>query len=80
MVEPIAGSDRSQVDADRGGRRSGRHPDRGRWLSARREPVPQSVIALAAVLYDEDGKTWTYTNPSPLTFVPQEVVIAPDRR
>ena len=34
------------------------------------------MIPLAAVLYDKDGKTWTYTTSEPLTFVPQEVVIA----
>jgi hypothetical protein len=35
-----------------------------------------SVIPLAAVLYDKDGKTWAYTAPRPLTFVPVQLVIA----
>jgi hypothetical protein len=76
QVEPIAGSDRSQVTLTEEG--AGR-------VGIKTEPVgspaagttdAQSVIALEAVLYDKDGKTWTYTNPSPLTFVPEEVVIA----
>ena len=28
-----------------------------------------STIPYAAVLYDPDGNTWTYTNPEPLVFV-----------
>lgn len=35
-----------------------------------------SVIPLAAVLYDKDGRTWAYTAPRPLTFVPEQLVIA----
>src|SRR5947199_4053011 len=31
--------------------------------------VRREVIPYAAVLYDPEGETWTYTNPEPLTFV-----------
>ena len=32
-------------------------------------------MPLAAVLYDKNGDSWVYTNPSPLTYVRQPVVI-----
>jgi len=73
QVEPIAGSDRSQVILTEEG--AGR-------VGIQTQPIgvaadgTGSVIPLAAVLYDKDGKTWTYTTSEPLTFVPQEVVIA----
>ncbi len=35
----------------------------------------QQQIPLSAVLYDENGHTWTYTNPEPLTYVPVELII-----
>lgn len=73
QVEPIAGSDRSQVILTEEG--AGR-------VGIQTQPIglaadgSSSVIALAAVLYDKDGKTWTYTTSEPLTFVPEQVVIA----
>lgn len=33
------------------------------------------VISYAAVMYGLDGQTWTYTNPEPLVFVRQAIVI-----
>jgi hypothetical protein len=33
------------------------------------------VVPYEAVLYDEKGATWVYTNPSPLTFVRQAIQI-----
>ncbi|HEY0373749.1 MAG TPA: hypothetical protein VGC94_03080 [Amnibacterium sp.] len=36
----------------------------------------RSVIPLSAILYDKDGRTWTYTEQVPLTFVPIQVTIA----
>jgi hypothetical protein len=33
------------------------------------------VIPYAAVLYDANGETWTYTNPAPLVFVRQRVTV-----
>jgi len=34
-----------------------------------------NVIPYAAVLYGLNGETWTYTNPEPLVFVRQSIVI-----
>jgi hypothetical protein len=36
----------------------------------------QAMIPLAAVLYDKDGLTWAYTNPEPMVFVRQRLVIS----
>jgi hypothetical protein len=35
----------------------------------------RKVIPYAAVLYDENGDTWTFTNPADLTFVRQKVKV-----
>jgi hypothetical protein len=35
----------------------------------------ENVIPYAAVLYDTEGKTWTYTNPEPLVFMRHLVVV-----
>jgi hypothetical protein len=35
----------------------------------------QNVIPYAAVIYDTDGNTWVYTNPEPLVFVRQPIVV-----
>jgi ABC-type oligopeptide transport system substrate-binding subunit len=37
--------------------------------------VQKTVIPYAAVLYDTDGTTWTYTCPEPLVFVRHEILI-----
>ena len=37
--------------------------------------APRKIIPYAAVLYDLQGKTWTYTNPETLTFVRQSITI-----
>lgn len=37
--------------------------------------VSGNVIPYAAVIYDIEGNTWVYTNPSPLTFVRASIVI-----
>ena len=72
QVEPIAGSDRSQVILTEEG--AGRVGIQTQSVGVATDGTG-SVIPLAAVLYDKDGKTWTYTTSEPLTFVPQEVVI-----
>lgn len=77
QVEPIEGSDRSQIIlTEEGAHRVGIKTEPVRISTTRSGARHQSVVPLDAVLYDKDGKTWTYTNPEPLTFVPQEVVIA----
>jgi len=35
----------------------------------------RKVVAHAAVLYDENGDTWTFTSPEPLTFLRQQIDI-----
>jgi hypothetical protein len=35
----------------------------------------RNVIPYAAVLYDENGDTWTFTSPEPLTFLRHEVKV-----
>ena len=44
-------------------------------LDIQTTPVSGSVIPYAAVLYGLHGETWTYTNPEPLVFVREPIVI-----
>lgn len=37
--------------------------------------VRGTVIPYAAVIYDTEGNTWIYTNPEPLVFVRQPIVV-----
>jgi hypothetical protein len=37
--------------------------------------TPRKVVPYAAVLYGVNGETWVYTNPEPLVFVRQPIVI-----
>jgi hypothetical protein len=37
--------------------------------------VSGSTVPYAAVIYDIEGNTWIYTNPEPLTFVREPIVI-----
>ena len=39
-------------------------------------PVKGLVIPYSAVIYDTKGNTWIYTNPAPLTYVRELVVIS----
>ena len=38
-------------------------------------PVSSMTVPYSAVIYDIEGNTWVYTNPSPLTFVRAPIVI-----
>lgn len=44
-------------------------------LDIQTTPVSGNVIPYAAVLYGLHGETWTYTNPEPLVFVREPIVI-----
>jgi hypothetical protein len=64
-VEPIKGTDLSTVTLS---------ADAARRLGIRTAPVLArgahgAAIPYAAVLYDADGRTYTYTSPKPLVFV-----------
>ena len=37
--------------------------------------APRMLIPYAAILYDTQGDTWTYTNPEPLTYVRNPIVV-----
>ena len=42
---------------------------------AGKRATPRKVIPYSALLYDPDGRVWTYTNPEPLTFVRERVAV-----
>ena len=66
MLEPIEGTDLSRVIlTEKAAERIGI------------ETVPSSgmEVPYAAVIYDIEGNTWIYTNPEPLTFVREPIVI-----
>jgi hypothetical protein len=44
-------------------------------LGIKTEPLG-TTLPLSAVFYDKDGKTWTFTNPAPGTYIRQPVAIA----
>ena len=41
----------------------------------RQDASGRKVVPYAAVVYDKDGSTWVYTNPQPLTYVRQAIVV-----
>jgi hypothetical protein len=66
LLEPIEGTDLSKVIlTEKAAERIGI------------ETVPSSgmEVPYAAVIYDIEGNTWIYTNPEPLTFVREPIVI-----
>jgi len=69
-IVPIQGTDRHQVILT---------ADGARRLGIRTEPIrragKQTVLPASAVVYDEAGKTWTYTTPAALTYVRAPVTI-----
>jgi hypothetical protein len=46
-----------------------------RTARVRRAPAGRLVIPYDALLYDPNGRTWTYTNPAPLVFQRQNVAV-----
>jgi hypothetical protein len=83
-LEPVQGSDVSRVilspkAVERLGIktdqiRDARLPGRRLGGGAAAGPVTtRRVVPYPAVLYDENGDTWTFTSPAPLTFVRQRI-------
>ena len=69
-LEPIKGTDVQRVIFDAEG---------AERVGLKTAPIRQNgqgtVIPYDAVIYDADGKTYTYTAPKPLTYVRQEIAI-----
>ena len=83
-VEQIQGTDKSRViltrqAAERLGIqtaevRDARVAAKPAATGQRRSPATmRKTIPYAAVLYDEHGDTWVYTNPAPLTFIRKRI-------
>ena len=41
----------------------------------RQDASGRKVVPYAAIVYDKDGSTWVYTNPQPLTYIRQAIVV-----
>lgn len=73
-VVPVANADVNQVILS---------PDSAHRLGIVTEPVlqapggPNAVVPVSSVLYDQDGKTWVYTNNAPYTYVRNAVTLGP---
>lgn len=66
MLEPIEGSDLQRVIlTEKAAERIG----------VETISVSGIEVPYAAVIYDIEGNTWIYTNPEPLTFVREQIVI-----
>ena len=75
-LEPVQGTELSKVIlSQRAAERLGIRTDRVR-LQRQPGAGTRKVIAYGAVLYDEQGDTWTFTSPAPLTFLRQKIDIA----
>jgi hypothetical protein len=82
-VEPVKGTKVSKVilsqraaerlgiktDQVRDARGAGRRPAGGKAGG----PPLRTVVPYAAVVYGQNGDTWTFTSPEPLTFVRQKI-------
>ena len=74
-LEPVQGTELSKVIlSQRAAERLGIRTDRVR-LEKQPGAGTRKVIAHGAVLYDEQGDTWTFTSPAPLTFLRQKIDI-----
>ena len=79
-VEPVQGSELSRVIlSEQAAGRLGIQTAKVR--EARVAPadggkaVMRKVIPYAAVLYDDQGATWTFTSPDPLTYLRQKIAV-----
>ena len=61
---------KQEEDNDSNDDREERHRER----SKERDKI-KAVIPYSALIYDEKGNTWVYTNPQPLTYVRHRVVV-----
>jgi len=65
-LEPIEGTDLSRVIlTEKAAQR----------LGIETAPASGNTVPYAAVIYDIEGNTWIYTNPEPLTYVREPIVI-----
>jgi hypothetical protein len=73
-LEPIAGTDLNRVILTQ---KAAERLDIQTGLVRDEEidGTQQKVMPYAAVLYDPNGQAWTYTNPEPLVFIRQAIVI-----
>ena len=69
-VEPIKGTDLKLVKFSALGAKK-----IGLQTAVIRRDGEQEVMPYAAVLYDSEGKAFTYTSPEPLTFVRKEIKV-----
>jgi hypothetical protein len=70
-VEPVGGSELSTVTlTERSAQRLGIETTR-----VERGQAGGTVLPYSAVLYDEDGAVWVYTNPEGLTFLRAEITV-----
>ena len=70
VVEQVKGTELNRITLT---------PEAAKRLDVRTEAArsngKRTVIPYAAVLYDPDGKTWTYTSPQHLVFVRKDVSV-----
>jgi hypothetical protein len=80
-VEPVEGTDLSRVIlSQEAAERLGIETENVREekvaaTAGGGKAVTRKVIPYAAVLYDEQGDTWTFTSPNPLTFLRQKISV-----
>lgn len=75
-VTPIAGTDLQRVTlTERAAQRLDIKTDFVRAAPISPKGSGQTMIPYAAVLYDADGATWTYTNPEPLGYVRHSISV-----
>ena len=75
-----AANEQATVEENGGQTRVVLTPEAARRLDVRTTKVSKgtgemTVIPFAAVLYDPDGKTWTYTSPKPLVYVRADISV-----
>jgi hypothetical protein len=78
-VEPVEGTELSKVTltqraAERLGIQTAQVRD-AQVAAGKGKGAAGKVIPYSAVLYDEQGDTWTFTSPQPLTYVRQKITL-----